>query len=210
MKPYFINHEIMKLVLPLSLCCPCPCPCHCHCPCPCPRPCPCPCPALTLALALVRALALDLVLALALALARGRYWNVSLTPFESRPSTAMQSRFCRLRFLFSIVPVDVCPLMSALMALHPRVRRRRCRVATALACEYLGVHFTLSSFMSSCFSVVSSMNLLNGLTNFFGLGIFAGGLPCRGQRNQGSPHSQVHCFDGLGTWQAPHQRGLAS
>ena len=131
-----------------------------------------------------------------LALALGRFRCMSVTPFLSRPSTAMHSNCCRRRLLNSIVAVDVWPLMSALVALHPRARRRHCRALTALDCENFGVHFTLSSFASWILSVVSSMNMLCG-------------LPCRGQRYHGSPHSHVHCLVGRGTLQPPHQRGLA-
>ena len=145
----------------------------------------------------------------ALALALGRLRNLSFTHLLSRPSTAMLSCFNRRRFLFSMVPVDVCPLMSALVALHPRARRRHCRAPTALDCENFGVHVTLSSFVSWILSVVASMKMLCGLAVLACLCIFAGGLPCRGQRYHGSPHSHVHCLVGRGTWQPPHQRGLA-
>ena len=144
-----------------------------------------------------------------LALALGRFRCMSVTPFLSRPSTAMHSSFCRRRFLNSIVAVDVWPLMSALVALHPMARRRLCRALSALDCENFGVHFTLSSFVSWILSVVSSMNMLCGLAVLACLCNFAGGLPCRGQRNHGSPHSHVHCLVGRGTWQPPHQRALA-
>ena len=124
-------------------------------------------------------------------------------------STATKSAFVLLRFRNSKEAVDTRAVNDALSALHPSMALRLRLTPRALAWAYLGVHLTMSSFESSLRFVVSSMNFCVGWICLICLVAFAGVLRCRGQRHQGSPHSQVHCFVGRETLHDPDQRGLA-
>ena len=142
-------------------------------------------------------------------LALGFCTCMSFTPRLSKPSTATKSAFALLRFRNSKVDVVAREVRDAFKPLTPSIALRLRLAPRALACEYLGVHLAVSSLRRSKCSVVSSMNSGFGWISFICLDTFAGGLPCRWQRYQGSPHSQVHCFVGRETWHAPHQSGLA-
>ena len=144
-----------------------------------------------------------------LPLALGLITCLPLAPRASKPSTATKFPFVLLRFRNSKVAVDPRVVTMAFPALTPSMALRLRLAPRAVAWEYLGVHFLLSNLARSSRSVASSMNLGLGWVLCTCLAIFAGGLPCRVQRNQGSPHSQVQSFVGRETWHDPHQRGLA-
>ena len=144
--------------------------------------------------------------ALVFFLALGFFRCTSFTPRLSRPSTATRSTLALLRFRNSKIDVATREVRGAFVPLTPSMALRLRLAPEALAWEYLGVHLTLSSLRRSKCSVVSSMNLGFGWIVLICLVAFAGGLPCRGQRKQGSPHSQVHCFVGRETYEKkdPH------
>ena len=137
---------------------------------------------------------------LRLFLALGFFTCKSFTPRLSRPSTATKSTLVLLRFRNSKVAVLAREVRDALRSrrpLAPNMALRLRLAPRALAWEYLGVHFAVSSLRRSNCSVASSMNSGFGWVLGTCLSFFAGGLPCRWQKYQGSPHSHVHCFVGL-------------
>ncbi len=136
-------------------------------------------------------------------LALGFTQRLSQAPRLSRPSTATKPCFVLLRFRNSKVAIDARNFNEAPFALQPSMALRLRLAPRAVALENFGVHFTLSNLARSFCSVVSSMNCGLGWLPRSCLSSSAGGVPCRGQRNQGSLHSQVHCFVGRETCHDP-------